>query len=84
MSWTSPRRATPLDEGADGHPCFGLSRNGQIRADLAEIAALKKEDVRLRAGRNILKKVTVGSTGQRNIFELRCSERTHDGANRLL
>jgi hypothetical protein len=28
------------------------------------------------------KKAAVGSTGQRNIFDLRCSERTQNGTNR--
>lgn len=37
-----------------------------MRADLAEIAALKKEVARLRAERDILKKAAVGSNGQRN------------------
>jgi transposase-like protein len=53
-----------------------------MRADLAEIAALKKEVARLRAERDILKKAVVGSTGQLNIFDLRCFERTHDGTDR--
>jgi hypothetical protein len=30
----------------------------------------------------LAKNTVVGSTGQRNIFDLRCSERTHDGTNR--
>lgn len=40
--------------------------NGQMRADLVEIAALKKEVARLPAERGILKKVAVGTTGWRN------------------
>ena len=63
-------------------PATAFSGNGQMRADLGEIAALKKEVARLRAERDILKKAAVGSTGQRNIFDLRCSERAHDGTNR--
>ena len=63
-------------------PVAAFPGNGQMRADLVEIAALKKEVARLRAERDILKKAAVGSTGQRNIFDLRCSERTHDGTNR--
>jgi transposase len=43
---------------------------------------LRRENRILREERDILKKATVGSTGQRNIFDLRCSERTHDGTNR--
>ena len=31
---------------------------------------------------SLAKYAVVGSTGQRNIFDLRCSERTHDGTNR--
>ena len=42
----------------DGSACGGVSGNGQMRADLAEIAALKKEVARLRAERDILKKAT--------------------------
>jgi transposase len=37
-------------------PAAAFPGNGQMRSDLAEIAALKKEVVRLRAGRDILKK----------------------------
>ena len=47
-------------------PAAAFPGNGQMRADLAEIAALKREVVRLRAERDILKKASVGSTGQRN------------------
>jgi len=37
-------------------PAAACPGNGQMRADQAEIAALKKEVVRLRAERDILKK----------------------------
>lgn len=37
-------------------PAAAFPGNGQIRADLAEIAALKEEVTRLRAERDILKK----------------------------
>lgn len=37
-------------------PVAAFSGNGQLRADLVEIAALKKEVARLRAERDILKK----------------------------
>lgn len=37
-------------------PAIAFSGNGQMRTDLAEIAALKKEVARLRAERDILKK----------------------------
>ena len=47
-------------------PTAAFPGNGQMRADLAEIAALKKEVARLRPERDILKKAAVGSTGQRN------------------
>jgi len=43
---------------------------------------LRRENRILREERDILKKATVGSTGQRNIFDLRCSERTYDVTNR--
>ena len=39
-------------------PSTAFPGNGQQRAELAEIAALKKEVVRLRAERDILKKAT--------------------------
>lgn len=59
-------------------PATAFPGNGQMRTDLVEIAALKKEVTaalkkevtRLRAQRDILKKAAVGSTGQRNIFGL--------------
>lgn len=51
--------------------------------DLAkENERLRREIRLLKEEREILKKATVGSTGQRNIFDLRCSERTYDGTNR--
>jgi transposase len=37
-------------------PAAAFPGNGQMRADLAEVAALKKEVARLRAERDILKK----------------------------
>lgn len=37
-------------------PAAAFPGNGQMRSDLAEIAALKKEVARLRPGRDILKK----------------------------
>jgi transposase len=37
-------------------PAAAFPGNGQMRSDLAEIAALKKEVARLRAERDILKK----------------------------
>jgi transposase len=43
---------------------------------------LRRENRIPKEERDILKKATVGSTGQRNIFDLRCSVRTHDGTNR--
>jgi transposase len=49
-------------------PTATFPGNGQMRADLAEIAALKKEVARLLAGRDILKKAAVGSTYQGNMM----------------
>jgi transposase-like protein len=46
-----------------------------------ENTRLRKEVRLLREEREVLKKAAVGSTGQRNIFYLRCSERTYDGTN---
>jgi hypothetical protein len=42
----------------------------------------KRDAVALIAERGILKKASVGSTGQRDISGLRCSERIHNGTNR--
>ena len=50
-------------------PAAAFPGNGQMRADVAEIASLKKEVARLRAERDILKKAAVGSTGQRNMMD---------------
>jgi transposase len=47
------------------------SGNGQMRSDIAEIAALEKQVVQLQSEYHIRKKKAVGSTGQRNIFDLR-------------
>ncbi|MBL3554217.1 hypothetical protein JMM51_18745 [Rhodovulum sulfidophilum] len=44
---------------------------GQMRADLAEIAVLKKEVVRLRAERDILKKAAAFSRARRYEIRLR-------------
>tara|TARA_B100000614_G_scaffold63416_1_gene56233 strand:- start:1526 stop:1693 length:168 start_codon:yes stop_codon:yes gene_type:complete len=38
--------------------CHSLPGNGQMRAELAEVAALKKEVAQLKAERDILKKAT--------------------------
>jgi transposase len=43
---------------ANAAPSTAFPGNGHQRAELAEIAALKKEVVRLRAERDILKKAT--------------------------
>ena len=53
-----------------------------VDAQADEIRRLKRDLARVTEERDILKKASVGSTGQRNIFDLRCSERTHDGTNR--
>lgn len=45
-------------------PAAAFPGNGQIRADLAEIAALKEEVTRLRAERDILKKSAAFSRGR--------------------
>ena len=49
-----------------------------------EIRRLKRDLARVTEERDILKKAALGSTGQRNIFDLRCSEGTHDGTKRSL
>jgi len=58
------------------------ARGGPAVDHEAESRRLKRELARVTEERDILKKATVGLTGQRNIFDLRCSERTHDGTNR--
>ena len=59
----------------------GGERPGQTTADRARIKELERENRELRQANEILKKASVGSTGQRNIFDLRCSERTHNVTN---
>ena len=49
-------RAAPMDAGAERGPGSAFPGNGQMRAEQAEIAALKKEVARLKAERDILKK----------------------------
>jgi transposase-like protein len=49
---------------------------------LSENERLRRENRILKEERELLKKATVGSTGQRNIFDLRCSERTYNATNR--
>jgi transposase len=51
-------------------PAAAFARNGQMRADLAEIAALKKEVARLRAERDILKKAEAFSRARRHEVRL--------------
>ena len=66
--WVNAHRGTDVVSAEDRE----LAReNERLRR---EIRILKEE-------RDILKKATVGSTGQRNIFDLRCSERTHNVTN---
>ncbi len=65
--------------GSDAFPGKGL-----MKPEDEEVRNLRREVAKLKAERDILKKAAVGSTGQRNIFDLRCSERTHDGTNRSL
>jgi transposase len=45
-----------VDAGAARGPTTAFPGNGQQRAELAEIAALKKEVAKLKAERDILKK----------------------------
>ena len=47
-------------------PAAAFPGNGQMRADLAEIAALKKEVARSRAERDILKKAAAFSRARRH------------------
>ena len=54
----------------------------EVDAQADEIRRLKRDLARVTEERDILKKATVGLTGQRNIFDSRCSERNPDGTNR--
>lgn len=64
--WRWPQAARDLDVAESvlrrwmreltSAPAAAFPGNGQMRGDLAEIAALKKEVARLRAERDILKK----------------------------
>ena len=54
----------------------------EVDAQADEIRRLKRDLARVTEERDILKKATVGLTGQRNIFDLRCFERNPDGTNR--
>jgi transposase len=56
----------------------GGERPGQTTADRDRIKQLERDNRELRKANEILKKATVCTTGQRNIFDLRCSERTHN------
>lgn len=53
-------------------PATAFPGNGQMGAELAEIAALKKAVVRLRAERDILKKAAAFSRGRRHDLRLHC------------
>jgi len=53
-------------------PATAFPGNGQQRADLAEIAALKKEVAKLKAERDILKKPRPTSRGKRHDVRVRC------------
>ena len=57
----------------------GGERPSQTTAEKARIKELEREVRQVRQANEILRKALVGSAGQRNIFDLRCSERTHLG-----
>ncbi len=50
----------------DADPVHAFPGLGQMKPEQLEIDRLRKEVVRLKAERDILKKAAVGSTGQRN------------------
>ena len=50
----------------DGDPQHAFPGLGQMKSEQLELERLRKEVVRLKAERYILKKAAVGSTGQRN------------------
>lgn len=58
-SATGRERPAPLDAEAAEAPISAVPGDGQQRAELAEIAALKKEVAKLRAERDILRKVAI-------------------------
>ena len=50
----------------DADPAHAFPGLGQMKPEQLEIDRLRKEVIRLKAERDILKKAAVGSTGQRN------------------
>jgi transposase len=54
---------------------------GQMKPEQLEIAQLKREVIRLKAERDILKKAAVDSTDERNMIDIMSSRRIHNGAD---
>src|SRR5208282_6632879 len=54
-------------------PQHAFPGQGQMKPEQAEIAQLKREVIRLKAERDILKKAAVDSTGERNMIDFMLS-----------
>jgi transposase len=54
---------------------------GQMKPEQLEIARLKREVLKLKAERDILKKAAVDSTDERNMIDIMSSRRIHSGAD---
>jgi len=66
----------------DADPKHAFPGLGQMKPEQLEIDRLRKEVVRLRAERDILKKAAVGSTGQRNMIYFMRHTEAHNGKDR--
>jgi transposase len=66
----------------DSDPQNAFPGLGQMKPEQLEIDRLRKEVVRLKAERDILKKAAVGSTGQRNMIYFMKQPEAHNGKDR--
>src|SRR5665213_2179300 len=66
----------------DADPKHAFPGLGQMKPEQLEIDRLRKEVVRLRAERDILKKAAVDSTGQRNMIYFMRHTEAHNGKDR--
>jgi len=62
-------------------PQHAFPGQGQMKPEQLEIAQLKREVIRLKAERDILKKAAVDSTDERNMIDIMSSRRIHNGTN---
>ena len=66
----------------DADPTHAFPGLGQMKPEQLEIDRLRKEVVRLKAERDILKKAAVGSTGQCNMIYFMQHTEAHNGKDR--